>query len=78
LLLQQLQKTSIGHVGHDDVRSRTSLKTDSKKVHHMSMFEPTHLQTLLHQLIHFHLIKVPWRETTSLQQTHPTFECLHS
>ena len=52
------QKAPIGHIGHDNVGGGASIKTDSNETHNVGMFEPTHLQTLLHKLFHIYLVKI--------------------
>ena len=61
LFLEVLQKTPVAHIRHDDVRGGASIETDSNETHHMSMFESTHLQTLLHKLVNLILIKITCR-----------------
>ena len=60
--LEVLQQTPIGHIWHHNIRGRACIKAHSNEAHHMSMFEPTHLQTLFNKLIHFCLIKITCKE----------------
>ena len=63
-----VQKTPIGHIWHHNVRCRASIKAHSNKAHHMSMFEPTHCQTLFNKFIHSTLIKKSWRNRLILNK----------
>ena len=57
------QEAAIGHEGHDNVRSRSSIKADTNQGEDIWMFKLIHLRALLQHLLDHSAIIEPYKST---------------